>query len=96
MKLRADYIRTHYQRQRRLSKEEIEAMISDAEKYKAEDEAEAKRIASKNNDELESEMLWNRHREFISVHHESVLQFSRPDSPGCVQRPTEKENNNKF
>ncbi len=32
----------------RLSKEEIEAMISDAEKYKAEDEAEAKRIAAKN------------------------------------------------
>ncbi len=32
----------------RLSKEEIEAMISDAEKYKAEDEAETKRIAAKN------------------------------------------------
>ena len=32
----------------RLSKEEIERMVADAEKYKAEDEAAAKRIASKN------------------------------------------------
>jgi len=32
----------------RLSKEEIERMVSDAEKYKAEDEAVAQRIASKN------------------------------------------------
>ncbi|POY70934.1 hypothetical protein BMF94_6112 [Rhodotorula taiwanensis] len=32
----------------RLSKEEIERMVSEAEKYKAEDEAEAERIAAKN------------------------------------------------
>ncbi len=32
----------------RLSKEEIERMVADAEKYKAEDEAEAARIAAKN------------------------------------------------
>ena len=32
----------------RLSKEEIERMLAEAEKYKAEDEAEAGRIQSKN------------------------------------------------
>ncbi len=48
-------------------------MISDAEKYKAEDETEALCIAAKNNNELESEMLWNRHRDFSSVHHVSAV-----------------------
>jgi heat shock 70kDa protein 1/2/6/8 len=32
----------------RLSKEEIERMVSDAEKYKAEDEAASSRISAKN------------------------------------------------